>query len=157
MIARFLTEKYTVSSNEDVLKEKMEEFDDLRWYRKDRSDLVMTDGKPGSWFYGTYHEGEEDSGKFLCFSTITSTSGKVADSINFVFQYDDSSKKGANKFFRSSRDGNFFPQDNLEAAKRSSAFVRNLVKKMASLPNPEQIVKTIDRTGERMAGHDWER
>ena len=161
MIAKFLNERCAVSSNLNLLKEKLQEFKPL-WYAYSKVDTILSDGKPGNWFCGAYNEGEEDSGKFLCFSCRRTRPGDaVVDSIVISSLYDNGTfrRKHPNDdklFLLNKTFGLEFSKDDKEAAKRSSLFVRNLVKKMASLSSWEDMAELMMKSSRDMKDFDWE-
>ena len=160
MIAKFLNEKYTVSRNGGGLIERLKEFSSFG----DISgiDFALSDGKAGNWFLGAYHEGEKDSGKFLCFSYSNTVSDDVADFVVLAFECDNERvfrkmhKIPVHRDLNSiERYGHWFPLAEKEAAKRSSAFVRNMVKKLASLSSWEEMTKFSFETMRKMQYFDW--
>ena len=156
MIAKFLQEKFTISTDENELKKRMLEFDSLERnarYYYDTRPIILADRKPSPWFYTRYHEGQKDAGKLLCFAVIDSDvfDDRIANRIELAFQFD----------YRRKRENTIkeigcrFSPNNKEAAKRSSAFVRNLMKKLSSLSTKEQMVALIRKTAAEMEDFDW--
>ena len=156
MIAKFLTEKFTISTDESELKKRMKEFDSLERsvnHYYDTRPVVLADNKPSPWFYARYHEGQKDAGNILCFAVIDSGvfDERIANRIHLAFQADyrrkreDTAKEIGRRFY----------PGNKEEEKRSSAFIRNLVKKLASLSTKEQMVALIRKTALEMEDFDW--